>query len=104
VDDGDPTGYLADPALDQILYFRAEAARGPADMQCIGNDIVGRPAFDKPNANHRRIERIDASAGDRLQRQHHLRADDERVNAEMRVRGVGPMALDPDVPTIGGGQ
>ena len=63
---GDTAGNLADPALDQILHFRAEAARSAADVERIGDRIIGRSSVDESDADHRRIERINAAAGNRL--------------------------------------
>ncbi len=56
------------------------------------------------NSSHRRIDRVDVARRDRLQGQHDLRPDDERVDAVMRMRGMAAPALDVDVEAVRGGE
>jgi hypothetical protein len=50
------------------------------------------------DADDHRVERIEVAAVDRLSREHDLCANDEGIDAEMRMRRVRPVPFDPDIP------
>src|ERR1700734_862582 len=87
---------LMDSLLDGVARCSLERADRAIEPDRLRNDVVGRAGLEAGDRHNARIERIDVARHDGLQGDHDLRAQNHRVDALMRHRGVAAEAFDRD--------
>ena len=68
----------------------------------VRDHVPGVAAVDLRDADDRAVQRVDVAAGDRLQPVDDLRRGDDRVDAEMRHRGMRAASADGDLEDVEG--
>ncbi len=100
-----PGDALGDPVdRDQQLLPRPLVIGAHRDLEvgAVGDDIVLGPGMEGSDGHHRRRQRPDLAADDRLQSGDDLGADIDRVPARMRRRAMRAYSVDGDVDAVGG--
>ncbi len=87
---------LAHALGQHLLHRRVVAARVALDDDVRRNCIADAVGDELGARNHRLRARVERARNDALQRQHDLRADDDRVNAHVRPRRMRAAALHVD--------
>lgn len=84
------------PVLQQRLHVGVVAARIALDHDMRGDCVADAVGDEFGAGNDRRLARVHVARDDRLQGQHDLGADDQRVGAHVRPRRVCAAPSDPD--------
>ena len=89
-------------ALEQVLDLGHERARAAADGDLLGDHVPGVAAVDLGGGDHGVIERVEAARHHALERGDDLRRDRQRIDADVRQRGVGAAAAHHDLELVVG--
>ena len=92
--------HLVEALLDQVAHRRIERARGAGQLRGLRDDVVGGAGVKLRDRDHRRLQRIDVARHDRLDLVDDLRADQHRVDRDVRARRVAAEPLDVDVEPV----
>src|SRR6185436_18082820 len=68
--------------------FLAQRAHRAFHFHFLGDDVVAVAAFDRADGDDKRLERIDSTAANRLNRGDALGGYHDRVHAKLRLRAV----------------
>src|SRR5205814_6877675 len=91
--------------MNIITHFLVEGSNRADHFHIVGNDVVAHAAMNRTDRNHCRRERdVELPAGNHLQCENDLRRDDDRVDAEPRIRTVRLLAEDSDAEGVDRGE
>ncbi len=85
---------------DLRVHIQVSVAQRAGDAHAFRDDILGKAAIDRANADHRRGERVQPPRDDGIQRQDDVRSQIEGVDGFVGVRAVPAFAVDGAEPRI----
>src|SRR5690606_14966470 len=77
-----------------LAGFVVKAANRAVHLYIIGNDVRRDSAMNRSDGHHRRTNRVNAAGADAVNGVDHLRQNEDRIDAAMRVRAVTAFAFD----------
>ena len=99
----DPGTDAFDRTLDEILHRRLETANRAAQHGVVGNDVERVAAVNLRHAYDRRLARVQVARHHRLQCDHQMAGDYQRVDALIGHRRVAAVPTDGDLEGAGAG-
>ena len=98
---GDRRRHLGDTTEQPLPVLRVDGPHRAAQTDLVGDDIEGPASFDLADGHHRRGEGGGFPTDDALQREHHVRGRDHRVDGGVGHATVPAPAADGDAELVG---
>jgi hypothetical protein len=99
----DTWGYSSDTFFERSLNGGGETPSGAAKDASLGDDVPSVTGGNLGDADDALIDWVDVSADERLERGDDLTGDDDRVDGDVRLGGVGSSSDDRDFEDVEGG-
>ena len=93
VQGGGALRHLAHALFEAVAHLRPEAAHRAADMQFVGDDVVGRAALDKADADQRRLDRVGFVLGRQFDLHMALQGEPPLINGRDMLRILSNYSL-----------